>query len=123
MKECKKCGEMKPLESYNKHKQTKDKHRSECKSCQAEANADLNLKRNYGISLAEYDKMLEEQEGRCKICKTKNPLGKGRFHVDHCHHTKEVRGLLCHNCNRGLGYFKDSKYSLTEAIRYLNGSS
>jgi len=121
MKECRKCGEVKSLESYNKHTQTKDKHRSECKSCQAEVNADLNLKRNYGISLAEYDKMLEEQEGECKICGTTDSQGKGRFHVDHCHITGEVRGLLCHNCNRGLGYFKDNITSLLEAVRYLNG--
>ena len=120
MKECSKCGKVKLFDSYNKHSHTKDRLRSDCKSCQAALNADLNLKRNYGISLADYDKMYEEQEGKCKICGTVYSGGKGRFHVDHCHTTKKVRGLLCHNCNRGLGYFKDSKDSLLEAVRYLD---
>ena len=121
MKKCKKCGEEKPLEEYNKHPQTKDRLRTDCKQCQAKANADLNLKRNYGITLEDYDRMLEEQEGKCKICGTTEPNGKGRFHVDHNHDTQEVRGLLCHNCNRGIGYLRDDVSIILKALEYLNG--
>jgi hypothetical protein len=81
------------------------------------------LKRRYGITVEEYDAMLEQQGNRCAICRTDKPGGKGRFHVDHDHQTGEVRGLLCNNCNRALGHFKDNVLILEQAIRYLNEES
>jgi len=64
--------------------------------------------------------MLEAQNGRCKICGTDAPNGMGTFHVDHCHITSKVRGLLCHKCNVGLGHFNDNISILSAAILYLN---
>ena len=64
--------------------------------------------------------MLEAQNGRCKICGTDTPMGTGAFHVDHCHMTNKVRGLLCHKCNVGLGHFNDNISLLSTAILYLN---
>ena len=64
--------------------------------------------------------MLEAQNGRCKICGTDTPMGNGAFHVDHCHMTNKVRGLLCHKCNVGLGHFNDNISLLSTAILYLN---
>ena len=58
--------------------------------------------------------MLIEQEKRCVICK-RNVI----LRVDHCHTTGKVRGLLCHNCNTGLGQFKDNIDNLKMAIKYL----
>ena len=78
------------------------------------------LKRRYGITIEEYDQMLEDQGHRCKICRTDEPGGKGRFHLDHCHSTGKIRGLLCSSCNHGLGHFKDNVLLLEQAIRYLN---
>jgi Recombination endonuclease VII len=72
--------------------------------------------RRYGISLAEYDALLEKQGGACAICR-KRP--KGRLCVDHCHVTGMVRGLLCNECNGALGYLKDDQASLVAALAYL----
>lgn len=73
----------------------------------------------HGITLQEYDTLLLIQEGRCAICGTDTPGGRGGFHVDHNHDTGGVRGLLCYSCNVSLGGFKDSPAILARAIEYL----
>lgn len=81
------------------------------------------LQRTYGITLDDYEAMLEEQGGRCAICGSEGftmaAHHKAKLVVDHCHKTGKVRGLLCHNCNRALGLFKDSRDSLMKAIDYI----
>lgn len=77
----------------------------------------------YGLTVEEYDEMLKQQNGVCRICK-QPPASEGwktvtRLHVDHDHDTGKVRALLCNNCNRGLGYFQDSYELLTQASNYL----
>jgi hypothetical protein len=74
------------------------------------------LKCDYGITLQDWKKMFFQQKGLCGICKGSN----GKLVVDHCHSTKKIRGLLCERCNKGLGYFFDSKRFLSAAIRYLS---
>ncbi len=76
-----------------------------------------NLRHRYGIEQEDYDRMLEEQDGCCHICG--DPPTKHRLSVDHCHETGTVRGLLCHNCNHGLGKFKDKITLLLGAVKYL----
>lgn len=71
----------------------------------------------YGITEDDYLKMFEAQKGVCKICKKPSP--RIRLHIDHCHKKKNVRALLCENCNRGLGMFKDDPTILRLAIQYL----
>jgi hypothetical protein len=73
----------------------------------------------HGITIEEYQQMLLNQNNRCAICKTNEPGGKGRWHIDHCHETNKVRGLLCTVCNTGLGMFKDDPERLQNAISYL----
>jgi hypothetical protein len=64
--------------------------------------------------------MLDDQKGLCKICGTREPGGfANQWAVDHCHITGRVRGLLCTNCNKGLGYFKDSPSLLWTCVKYL----
>lgn len=75
------------------------------------------LKKNFGISLADYEAMLGAQGGVCAICGTKDQWFS--LAVDHCHGTKRVRGLLCSQCNRGLGLFKDKPELLDKAAAYL----
>lgn len=130
IKTCNVCSKEKLVAEFHKDSSKKDGFCSTCKKCankRSSANhaanplkaKDQNLRRYYGISLADYLKMLEAQNGRCKICGTDTPGGKGTFHVDHCHNSEKVRGLLCHNCNVGLGHFKDSKTLLLKATLYL----
>jgi len=78
------------------------------------------LKSNYGITLEDYNIIFNSQEGRCKICTRHQMEFKKRLHVDHCHKTGKVRGLLCTKCNFGLGYLNDDVTLLTNAIEYLN---
>jgi len=75
------------------------------------------LKSNHGIDLVEYERMLDEQNGGCAICGQKDKFF--RLAVDHCHGTNRVRGLLCSQCNRGLGAFKDNPELLKRAAAYL----
>ena len=82
-------------------------------------NRKYHLKKLYGITPAQFDALLLSQNGKCAICKTDAPGGKGAWHVDHCHHTGKVRGLLCHDCNTGIGKLKDSPRLLRDAISYL----
>ena len=84
---------------------------------------DSYLKRRYGITLVDYTTIEAEQKFKCKICRTSDfSEGRGsRMVVDHCHKTGEVRGLLCHSCNVGLGNFKDDPRVLKKAIKYLYG--
>lgn len=73
--------------------------------------------RRYGITIADYDRMLAEQHGCCAICKKGNEAR--RFDVDHCHSTGVVRGLLCRNCNWGIGNLRDSAELVEVALEYL----
>lgn len=73
----------------------------------------------YGLTLEQFASMQSDQKGLCLICD--NPFGDNpkNMHIDHCHSTGKVRGLLCHSCNIGLGKFKDDPELLTKAIEYL----
>jgi hypothetical protein len=79
------------------------------------------LKHRYSIDYDTYLKMYEDQKGKCKICGVDKELGgvSGLF-VDHCHSTNKIRGLLCTNCNSGLGKFKDNKELFLRAIEYIS---
>lgn len=86
------------------------------------------LRRSFGIMPEDYDRMMEDQDGRCAICDGKQDINKKtgeprRLGVDHCHATHKIRGLLCVSCNRGLGYFDDKIERLKSAIAYLEKHS
>lgn len=74
------------------------------------------IKNKYGLSVDQYFSILAEQKGVCKIC---HVLTTEKLAVDHCHNTNRIRGLLCGPCNRGLGMFRDDRYSLQNALDYL----
>jgi cytochrome c peroxidase len=80
------------------------------------------LQRDYGLSQDQFDGMLAAQNSACAICHTTEPKGQGAFHVDHCHSSGVVRGLLCHSCNVGLGHFRDDTALLMRATEYLAAS-
>jgi hypothetical protein len=76
------------------------------------------LKHKYGLTLEQYDAMWAAQGNACAVCGTTEMVGRG-WHVDHCHTSGNVRGILCHHCNVGLGHFKDDVVNLERAIGYL----
>ena len=75
------------------------------------------LKANYGLSEANFDELFEKQGGKCAIC-LKEPEDKA-LHVDHDHRTDAIRGLLCGNCNTGLGLLQDAPEIVNRALEYL----
>jgi formate dehydrogenase maturation protein FdhE len=78
-----------------------------------------NLKHRYGITEDDYHEMVEKQQCKCKICGSQpnRPL-----FVDHCHKTKQVRGLLCHQCNVALGHMNDDPIRMEREANYLRSA-
>ena len=136
------CDRHKPLDEFytNRHR-----HKSRCKSCERIrerkwhnskrahikkkdpnrlkiAKRREQLRYRFNLTIDEYDKILENQQGKCAICGGGREKQKYKFAVDHCHATGKIRGILCQNCNAGLGLFKDNPQSLTNAITYLISS-
>jgi len=93
-------------EKARRNRENPDLRRDEC------------LRSNYGITLAEYRQMHVDQGGGCLICGREMET----LFVDHCHTTGVVRGLLCPQCNSGIGYFRDDPDLLGRAIDYLSPS-
>lgn len=76
----------------------------------------------YGITLEEYNKMFVDQKGCCAVCNTHQSNFKKGLHVDHCHTTLKVRKLLCANCNRTIGLYKDDPTLFNKFAAYLRES-
>jgi hypothetical protein len=76
----------------------------------------------YGLTLFCFDNLLKKQGGACAICGKSSgwKANGGNLVVDHCHKSKNVRGLLCPSCNRGLGQFEDNPDFLKKAVWYVN---
>jgi|TARA_R110000868_G_scaffold345734_2_gene606849 hypothetical protein len=134
-KQCVKCLQEKSLDSFYEHKgeRTSSGYRINiCSTCHAERsikwakeNKDKvkahrrkrNLKAKYGISVEEYDKMFEEQNGSCFICFSLPT--RRRLSVDHNHTTGQVRRLLCDKCNLAIGLLEEDQERLEKVRRYL----
>lgn len=86
-----------------------------------EFNARRWLRSLYGMTLEQYNGMLEDQGGVCKICGN-TCVSRRRLSVDHCHVTGKIRGLLCMKCNRGIGMLGDSPEMLDLASAYLRSA-
>jgi hypothetical protein len=118
-KVCRICRTEKTLGEFYNHSSGTSNTRSECKECTKERER----YRHYGICNTKYDEMLTAQHGACAICKcTLNSTRYTKLAIDHDHKTGKVRGLLCVNCNTGIGLFKDSPIRLSNAISYLERS-
>ena len=123
IKYCSRCKEEKPFVEFGKDSSRKDKLNPWCKSCKSnhyhnnngfEIMKKSSLKINYNITLEELNEMAYMQDNKCLICEQEKPLV-----IDHSHTTGKVRGLLCNNCNRGIGMLGDSKRNLKNALKYL----
>ncbi len=146
-KKCSRCNLDKSISSFHKKKGYKFGVRSECKECikswQQEhySNEEIksrklerqrkpeyrlkqrksHLQNKYGISIEDYNKLLISQNNCCATCKSPTPGGRSTvyFHVDHCHITGNVRGLLCQACNNVLGLVKDNTDTLKAMIKHV----
>lgn len=141
---CKWCGESKPLTEFG-FRQDRGCYKKHCKTCynqkhgpRATERATAWNKRNaiarrnstlktYGIDVETYEELSEAQRGCCAICgvpESEACLGRSttkKLFVDHNHITGEVRGLLCHKCNMGIGYLQGDTGTaiLDAAVVYL----
>lgn len=113
-KVCNKCLVEKPTAQFYKN-------HNHCKTCKHYWTEDARMRKAYGMTLSEFDVALENQGGKCAICKGTDPKGK-RFCVDHNHETGQVRGILCNGCNSMLGKSGDSPNVLLAGYKYLMSS-
>lgn len=123
-KECHWCHQFKPLDEFYKNTRYTHGLQPYCKSCFSAYFKKRNTKeknridflRKYGLTPELYDKMYENQGGKCAICGNSELI----LAVDHDHKIDKVRKLLCNNCNAGLGSFKEDVNILLKAIGYIN---
>jgi hypothetical protein len=106
---CSDCKQVKPLEEFPRDKSRKHGRQYICKLC----SRIRNRKQKYGLTEDQYQEMVRTTP-HCPICGSDEPLV-----IDHDHSTSDVRGLICDDCNLGLGKFKDNIQSLKNAIAYL----
>lgn len=128
-KVCKQCGKEGSLDLFQKDVSKKDKVRTECKECTAAnrkkryspvVNRKNNMQKNFGKGILEtYQHLFCLQGGVCAICKSPENGRYAHLSVDHDHDTGKIRGLLCNNCNRGIGLLKDDPKILEQAKKYL----
>lgn len=143
---CSACKLIKPACEFVKDKYRKGGVRPFCKKCKnqraleprrkwridnKEKNRDYEIwdhrKRKFGLSKDDYFSLIAKQNNSCAICKNTFPnvVAHKLIHIDHCHKTGKVRGLLCQKCNHGIGMFLDSITICRDAALYLekhNGS-
>ena len=107
---CIKCGH--PSRPAYKKKNGKEQIYNTCGVCHR-------LGYKYGIDRNQYDAMYEERDGKCDVCsKAEETLC-----VDHCHSTNKIRGLLCFDCNTGIGKLGDNLDGLSRAVAYLEAAA
>lgn len=140
-KKCPCCGEVKPTTGFTRNKVNgKWGFHSYCKACVNKKTKKYqldnpekckitkrkqNLKKRYGLTVEDIERMLKNQNYKCAICGREiflhgDSVDKNKIaRVDHNHETGKVRGLLCNDCNRGIGLLKDNPMLLANAIKYL----
>lgn len=126
-KPCSVCQQVKKTDAFSKSSRAVSGLFSQCRDCRKKTRKNGAPKRkhalfhNYRMRPGDYEAMLEKQNGVCAICGSSDVANVSRkhFHIDHCHKTGVVRGLLCGRCNVMLGMSKDSPKVLLKAALYL----
>ncbi len=134
LKRCNKCKKRKRLSLFSlvrrRNRNGKLYRDGNCKRCKADwmkadriknpdRYTDHDLRQLYGITVEQYAVLNAKQNGVCAICGKPEPRKKKRLHVDHCHRTGKIRGLLCGNCNTAIGKLGEDVNVLKAAIRYI----
>ena len=133
IKNCYRCKKDLDASHFYKSSKSVDGLQHLCKKCRKHDDAkhwkgltgdsrrDKKYRAKYGLSLVGYNELLESQDYKCAICKTRKPGEKNKhLVVDHCHKTGKVRGLLCQSCNVGLGYIEKMRRNLSLVFEYLD---
>ncbi len=125
---CPSCGVTKPVEDFPRDKRRRSGRACYCKPCHNEKNRHskqrnggarrYHLRKRYGVEPAQVETMVAEQGGMCVVCRVNVAT-----QVDHDHETGRVRGILCGDCNNGLGAFRDDPEIVMSAIDYLSGKN
>lgn len=129
-KRCPRCEQIKFIWEFHRRLGT-PYATSHCKECSdkhyqdnAEEIREIRRQQRLGVPIGTYGELVEKLGARCSICGTDNPGGKGsansQFCIDHDHHTGAIRGLLCTQCNVGIGMLRHDQHLLLAAIRYLS---
>jgi len=126
------CKRRKPFADFGANKAKKWGIQAYCKKCNSDRSGSafkkwrkenpeearmLARRYTYGITDEQFQAMIAAQGSSCAVCL--GPITETCLHVDHCHSTGKVRGLLCKKCNFGLGHFKDDAERLRRAADYL----
>lgn len=116
-KTCGRCKTEKPIAEFSLRRKTGTVRHSYCKDCQGHVMREW----LYGVSQDVVEAALLEQEGRCAICRTEfgRPKSSSGMVVDHDHDAGDFRGLLCSQCNKGIGCLRDDVAVMKAAIEYL----
>ncbi len=129
LKRCPRCATTKAVTEFVRNRSSKDGLGGYCRPCHAAvvrdnvrknhgSGRDFQLKRRYRVDSTMAAWKILQQGGVCAICKEREPE-----HIDHDHETGELRGVLCFNCNRALGYFGDDLLTMCRAADYLESHS
>lgn len=129
---CKRCKEEFDIYKFSKSKNNKGGYNTKCMKCVYQAyykdKDDVKkyreklyqIKYYYGLNKEDYESLVKNCNNSCSICKKNaKDLSTGLV-VDHCHETNKIRGLLCQDCNRGLGMYKENVEYMKNAIVYLD---
>jgi hypothetical protein len=140
LKHCARCDTWRPPSEFHAHRGNWDSLHAYCKPCMAsisnaryvrerirlltiaaawrKANPEkrkaIALRAKFGLEIPEYRRLLEAQDNLCAICKRTAEL-----HVDHCHSTNRIRGLLCMPCNTAIGHLGDDPDRIRAAASYV----
>lgn len=109
-KNCKDCKNAAARKKWVENTEASDRYKKRARERAKE--------RRYGITQEQFDQMLIDQDNKCGICDIEFKNTKST-HIDHCHKTDKVRGILCNDCNVALGQFYDSPELMENAIKYL----
>lgn len=119
---CLNCKENKPKTSifFYRRKNSPDGFDSWCKECKRRWDKKYHILKTYKINNEEFKQLLDIQNNSCPICRKSLDLKKlNMTHIDHCHKSGKIRGLLCHYCNNILNFSKENPFILIKAIKYL----
>lgn len=122
---CPDCGQEKPEDEFPRNRRTSTGRGTYCKACHNARtretvkrlygdSREYHLRQKYGIGVADYDRMVAEQGGLCKVCRKR-----AATQIDHDHESGAIRGILCLYCNAALGALHDDPKLIERAIKYL----